>query len=70
VHTKLIENQLQKLADEDGITREEALHKHLLAKQAIKRFIKPEEVAACCVFLASDGASSITGDTISVSGGW
>lgn len=70
VHTRLIDNQLQKLADEDGITREEALHKHLLAKQAIKRFIKPEEVAACCVFLASDGAAGITGDAISVSGGW
>lgn len=70
VHTTLIENQLQKLADEDGSTREEALHKHLLAKQALKRFIKPEEVAACCIFLASDGASSITGETISVSGGW
>lgn len=70
VHTKLIENQLQKLADEDGITPEEALHKHLLAKQAIKRFILPEEVAACCVFLASEGASSITGDALSVTGGW
>lgn len=70
VHTKLIEDQLQKLADEDGTTREEALHKHLLAKQALKRFILPQEVAFCCMFLASDGASSITGDAISVSGGW
>lgn len=70
VRTTLIENQLQKLADEDGITPEEALHKHLLAKQALKRFILPEEVAACCVFLTTKGASSITGETISVSGGW
>jgi 3-hydroxybutyrate dehydrogenase len=70
VRTTLIEEQLQKLADEDGISRDEALHKHLLAKHALKRFVKPEEVAACCVFLASEGASSITGDTISVSGGW
>jgi 3-hydroxybutyrate dehydrogenase len=70
VQTMLIENQLQKLADEDGTTREEALQKHLLFKQALKRFITPEEVAAACVFLASEGASSITGDCISVSGGW
>lgn len=70
VDTTLIQDQLQKLADEDGTTKEEALHTHLLKKQAIKRFIKPEEVAACCIFLASDGAASITGDTISVSGGW
>lgn len=70
VHTELIEKQLQKLADEDGTSREEALHKHLLTKQAVKRFIKPEEVAACCVYLASENASCITGETISVSGGW
>jgi len=70
VHTKLIDDQLQRLADEDGTSPEEALQKHLLAKQAVKRFVKPEEVAACCVFLASDGAASITGDSISVSGGW
>jgi 3-hydroxybutyrate dehydrogenase len=70
VHTILIDDQLQKLANEDGTTREEALNKHLLAKQAIKRFVKPEEVAACCIYLASEGAASITGDSISVSGGW
>lgn len=70
VDTTLIQDQLQKLADEDGTSREEALQKHLLKKQAIKRFIKPEEVAACCIFLASEGAASITGDSISVSGGW
>jgi len=70
VRTPLIENQLEHLAAEDGIGREEALQKHFLAKQALKRFILPEEVAAVCVFLASPGAASITGDTISVSGGW
>ncbi|MEB3101964.1 3-hydroxybutyrate dehydrogenase [Ferviditalea candida] len=70
VRTSLIENQLQKLAENDGTTREEALQRHLLAKQALKRFIKPEEVAACCVFLASEQAAAITGETISVSGGW
>lgn len=70
VHTTLIAEQLQKLADEDGTTKEQALEKHLLSKQAIKRFIEPEEVAACCVYLASKGASCITGETISVSGGW
>jgi 3-hydroxybutyrate dehydrogenase len=70
VHTTLIENQLQNLADEDGISREEALQKHLLARQSLKRFIKPEEVAGCCYFLSTDEASAITGETLSVSGGW
>ncbi|MBO8173285.1 MAG: 3-hydroxybutyrate dehydrogenase [Bacillaceae bacterium] len=70
VQTELIENQLQKLAEEDGITEEEALQKHLLTKQAIKRFIQPEEVAELCVYLASPEASMITGETIGISGGW
>lgn len=70
VDTPLIQNQLQDLADAENISKEEALHKHLLNKQALKRFIKPEEVAACAVYLASDLAASVTGETISVSGGW
>ena len=57
-------------ADQEGIGEEEALNKHLLHKQALKRFIRPEEVAACAVYLASDLAASVTGETIGVSGGW
>lgn len=70
VDTPLVQNQLAHLAQEEGISREEALNKHLLHKQALKRFIKPSEIAACAVYLASDGAASITGEEISVSGGW
>jgi 3-hydroxybutyrate dehydrogenase len=70
VDTPLVQNQLEKLAAEEGITKQEALMKHLLNKQAVKRFIRPEEVAACAVYLASDLAGAVTGETISVSGGW
>lgn len=70
VDTPLVQNQLEKLASEEGITKQEALMKHLLNKQAVKRFIRPEEVAACAVYLASDPAGTVTGETISVSGGW
>ncbi|WP_338048643.1 SDR family oxidoreductase [Paludifilum halophilum] len=68
--TPLVRNQLKKLAAEEGIPEKEALHKHLLHKQALKRFIRPEEVAACAIYLASESAASITGETVSVSGGW
>lgn len=70
VDTPLVRNQLQHLADTEQISQEEALHKHLLQKQAIKRFVKTEEVAACALYLASDAAAIITGECIGVSGGW
>lgn len=41
-----------------------------LAKIPLKRFGKPEEVAALVVFLASEEAGYITGATYYVDGGW
>jgi NAD(P)-dependent dehydrogenase (short-subunit alcohol dehydrogenase family) len=37
---------------------------------ALKRMVEPEEIAATAVFLASDEARNITGETISVSAGF
>lgn len=69
VKTVLVMNQLADLAKEDGTTEEEALHKHLLNKQPLKRFVEPAEIAAAAIYLASDGAAAVTGETLSVSGG-
>lgn len=69
VKTELVMNQLAALAQEDGISEEEALHKHLLNKQALKRFVEPSEIAAAAIYLASEGAAAVTGETLSVSGG-
>jgi NAD(P)-dependent dehydrogenase (short-subunit alcohol dehydrogenase family) len=44
--------------------------RHTLSHQAIDRFGTPEDVAALIAFLVSDDASFITGETVTVDGGW
>ncbi|MCM3768089.1 3-hydroxybutyrate dehydrogenase [Neobacillus niacini] len=69
VRTQLIENQIAKLAAEDGTSEQEAMEKHILGKQPMKRLLEPFEVGATAVFLASEGANAITGTSLNVSGG-
>ena len=45
------------------------IEKHLIETQLLKRAIKPEDIAAAVVFMASDEASIITGQTLAVNGG-
>jgi NAD(P)-dependent dehydrogenase (short-subunit alcohol dehydrogenase family) len=40
-----------------------------LGIQSIKRFVKPDEIASLALFLASDNAKSISGQTIPIDGG-
>ena len=42
----------------------------LSEKQPSKRFVLIEELGALAVYLAGDMASSITGTTVSMDGGW
>jgi len=58
------------LAKEDGTTEQEALEKHILGKQPMKRVLEPSEIGDVAVFLSSNEAAAITGDCLSVSGGW
>jgi NAD(P)-dependent dehydrogenase (short-subunit alcohol dehydrogenase family) len=51
-----------------GLMRED-IKKEVLKSIPQKRLGKPEEVADVCVFLASDKASYITGETIKIDGG-
>lgn len=57
-------------AAQDGISEEEALHRHILARQPMKRLLEPGEIGDSAVFLASHAARAITGESLSVSGGW
>jgi len=48
----------------------EAAMKHIIGQIPMQRLGKPEEVARCVTFLAADDAAFITGETLSVNGGY
>jgi NAD(P)-dependent dehydrogenase (short-subunit alcohol dehydrogenase family) len=65
-HTPAVDRLLVNL----GVTLEEAEKTYAAPRCIIKRFGKPEEVAAAILFVASDEASYITGATLVVDGGF
>ena len=48
----------------------EAYKAEILGRQALKRMIRPEEVANLVLFLAADDSSAITNQSYVVDGGW
>lgn len=70
VWTPLVERQIGDTARARGITEQQVVENVLLAAQPTKRFVTIDEVAALALFLAGDGAASITGTVMSVDGGW
>jgi 3-hydroxybutyrate dehydrogenase len=70
VWTPLVEQQIEDQAKSHNLPRERVVREVLLAKQPNKRFATVEEIGALTVFLASDGAASITGAALPVEGGW
>jgi NAD(P)-dependent dehydrogenase (short-subunit alcohol dehydrogenase family) len=54
----------------EPLLADKAMERRLLAHTPMGRLVEPEEVAAAALFLASDGASMITGVTLPVDGGW
>lgn len=48
----------------------EAARTQFIARQAMGRLGKPEEIASLAVYLASDDAQFVTGQTIVIDGGW
>ena len=70
VWTPLVERQVPDTARARGISEEAVKRDVLLAAQPTKEFVTVEEVAALAVYLAGDGARSITGTLLPVDGGW
>ncbi|MDA8285477.1 MAG: SDR family oxidoreductase [Actinomycetota bacterium] len=63
-----IRRVLQGRADASGRSLDEVTA-DALSLQSIKRFVDPNDIAALALFLASDSAKSITGQTIPIDGG-
>jgi NAD(P)-dependent dehydrogenase (short-subunit alcohol dehydrogenase family) len=63
-----IKDVVRNLARARGISEEEAI-RPFIDTAPLQRLVRPEEVAAACVFLASDAAAGITGEDLNVSAG-
>ncbi|AIY03272.1 putative 3-hydroxybutyrate dehydrogenase [Arthrobacter sp. PAMC 25486] len=70
VRTPLVEGQIADQAATHGIPEEQVLAEVMLAKNAIKRLIEPEEIAGLVVWLASEPAAMVTGASYLMDGGW
>ncbi|MEP6764832.1 MAG: SDR family oxidoreductase [Gemmatimonadaceae bacterium] len=66
--TDMLSTSIQRISARTGITGEAAASA-LLQHNPLHRFISPDEVAAAVVWLSSDGAASVTGQTIIIDGG-
>ena len=70
VRTPLVDRQIDDLARENHIPREEVVEKIMLAPAARKQLLEPADVAALATFLCSDAAAGITGSAQAIDCGW
>lgn len=66
--TPLLERSVENIIEKTGMSAE-AAYQSLRAGNPQKRFIQTDEVAAMAVWLCSEGARSVTGQALSLSGG-
>ena len=70
VRTPLVEKQIAELADQRGISKEEATMVLLSGKQPSSNFVTPEQLGETVAFLCSPAADQITGTSLAVDGAW
>lgn len=70
VLTPLVEQQIQGIADKEGISFSAAKDKLLKEKQPSGEFATPEQMGEATLFLASEAAAQMTGSYLTIDGGW
>ncbi|QPC89199.1 SDR family NAD(P)-dependent oxidoreductase [Mesorhizobium sp. INR15] len=68
VETEMLEESIQRIIEKTGRSVEQA-RSSLASVNPQGRFIQPQEVAAAVLWLCGDAAASITGQSLSISGG-
>jgi 3-hydroxybutyrate dehydrogenase len=70
VRTPLVEGQIHDQARTHGLSEDEVVERVLLEPAALKRLIEPDEVADAVAWLCSPAATSVTGSSLVMDGGW
>jgi 3-hydroxybutyrate dehydrogenase len=70
VRTPIVEAQIEAQARATGVAPERVVEEVLLAPQAVKRLLEPEEVADVAAFLLGPGGRAITGAPLVMDLGW
>jgi 3-hydroxybutyrate dehydrogenase len=68
--TPLIEAQIADQARAHGISQERVLDEVILAPQAVKRLLEPEEVAAAAAYLLGPNGRAVSGAPLVMDYGW
>ena len=70
VKTPLVEQQISAQARENNMTEEDVVKKIMLEPMPKKQFIEVQELADTAAFLMTGSAKNITGQAITLDGGW
>lgn len=70
VRTPLVEKQIAAQAAAHGLPEDRVLEEVILAPQAVKRMVEPDEVAAMAAVLLGPAGAAVTGVAIPMDQGW